>query len=551
MASDLASKCESQAGRTAYMRCTNSTVNCELPPPTLSLLTVRAKSSGGSRHPPKRDGLASRQISKKERRRSSLLWSLAGFCSRNRRLLFLLLSLTAAYVLIFLQEAPLPPPPQQQTATKKPRPSLLDNQKNETLKYILYATPYCNQPDFQFGIGRRPFQLYNCPVDKCVATNDPKYLKDGAGAFDAVLVSAQAYDFDLTLEKKEEISKWRQPYQRFVFLMMESPAYLIRQFNNATYSNFFNWTMTYRWESDIPRPYGWFSPKAQPPRDRLPLSWFRPKQPHQDHLQRFQYATPPPEKWIPYNPKEFHRQLPEMEDSFHALAKKPSKVAWIVSHCHTASKREAYVEELQKHIQVDVFGKCDIGKNKAIRCDKPYSIYKEDNCSQRVQQDYKFFLGFENRFCNDYVTEKFFRRTNQTLVIAMTQANLTRLAPPHSHLNVMDFESPKALAEYLLYLDQNPTEYLSYFWWKQHYEVHHAYSGNQQNNFGASMCHLCEKLHEDDNTPKMYSDLVDWWRGSGECSKQLPDLELRTRAHLFGPSTTMNTTTNKTVASIP
>lgn len=447
------------------------------------------------------------------------------FGSRNRRLLVLLLALTAAYAYFFLQDAPLyesqSQEQQQDQSTKKPRPSLLDNEKDETLRYILYYTPYWYQTDFQFGIGRRPFQLYNCPVDRCVATNDPSYLKDGAGAFDAVLVSAQANDFRLNVEKKEEISNWRQPHQRLVFFMMESPAFLIHNFQNATYSNFFNWTMTYRWDSDIPRPYGWFSPKAQP-------------QP-----QPFPYPTPPPEPWIPYHPKEFLRQLPKMEDSFHALAKRPSKVAWIVSHCHTPdAMREAYVEELQKHIQVDVFGKCEIGKHKAISCDKPYSIHQQDNCSQRVQQDYKFYLGFENTFCNDYATEKFFRRANQTLVIAMTGANLTRLAPPHSHLNVMDFESPQVLAEYLLYLDQNDTEYLSYFWWKHHYEIHHAYSGNLQNNFGASMCRLCEKLHQKyDAAPKVYSDLVQWWRGSAQCGKPLAGLQLRTYGNRFGPMT--------------
>jgi alpha-1,3-fucosyltransferase len=481
------------------------------------------------------------KVSQMERRRTSSMWSLAGFCSRNRRLLVLLLALTAAYLSFFRQEVPLYESKlqsKQYQSTKKPRPSLLNNHKDETLRYILYYTPYWYQTDFQFGIGRRPFQVYNCPVDKCVATNDPNYLKDGSGAFDAVLVSAQANDFKMTVEKKEEILKWRQPHQRFVFFMMESPAFFIHNFDNATYSNFFNWTMTYRWESDIPRPYGWFSPKAKP-RDRLHIGgWFRTKQPHDDRLPQFQYPTPPPEEWIPYNPKEFHRQLPNMEDSFRALAKRPSKVAWIVSHCHTPdSVRESYVKELQKHIQVDVFGKCDIGENKAISCDKPYSIHQEDNCSQRVQQGYKFYLSFENTLCSEYVTEKFFRRANQTLVIAMTQANLTRLAPPHSHLNVMDFESPKALAEYLLYLDQNDAEYLSYFWWKHHYEIHHPYSGNLQNNFGASMCRLCEKLHHGDDAPKVYSDLVHWWRGSAKCGKQLAGLQLRMQGNRFGPVT--------------
>ena len=50
-------------------------------------------------------------------------------------------------------------------------------------------------------------------------------------------------------------------------------------------------------------------------------------------------------------------------------------------------------------------------------------------------------------------------------------ANYTEFGPDHSYINVQDFESPKALAEYLKYLDRNPEEYLSYFWWKDYFKV--------------------------------------------------------------------------------
>ena len=41
-----------------------------------------------------------------------------------------------------------------------------------------------------------------------------------------------------------------------------------------------------------------------------------------------------------------------------------------------------------------------------------------------------------------------------------------RVAPPHSYINAGDFDSPKALAKYLHYLDNNDEEYLSYLWWR-------------------------------------------------------------------------------------
>ncbi len=43
-----------------------------------------------------------------------------------------------------------------------------------------------------------------------------------------------------------------------------------------------------------------------------------------------------------------------------------------------------------------------------------------------------------------------------------------RMAPPHSFIHVNQFESIKALADYLHYLDKNDTAYATYFAWKAH-----------------------------------------------------------------------------------
>ena len=56
--------------------------------------------------------------------------------------------------------------------------------------------------------------------------------------------------------------------------------------------------------------------------------------------------------------------------------------------------------------------------------------------------------------------------------------NAVPTTPPssHSHLNVADYDSPATLAKHLLYLDKNPREYLSYFWWKDRYRAVDAIS---------------------------------------------------------------------------
>jgi hypothetical protein len=42
-------------------------------------------------------------------------------------------------------------------------------------------------------------------------------------------------------------------------------------------AGFFNWTMTYRLDSDIPNPYGFFAPRAAgfayPPSTSNPIQW--------------------------------------------------------------------------------------------------------------------------------------------------------------------------------------------------------------------------------------------------------------------------------------
>lgn len=463
--------------------------------------------------------------------------------------------------------------------SKHPSPT---NLIDEDTKFILYYTKYWDRPDFQFGMGREPFLDYNCPVHNCWADSfalpsanlpkpkhspqslsrnktasislqhSPSLLPD-LGDYDAVMFSIQAND-GLVLSDpgfQKELKSWRQAHQRFVFVMMESQSYYIHGIHHPAYKKhaFFNWTMTFKWNSDIPRPYGWFQPKL-----KTGLSATAPND--------LSYALPPPREWIAYDERAFLQTLPSRPASFRALAtNRTGKVAWIVSHCHTDSLREDYVHQLKRYIQVDEFGgKCN---KTSPPCDQSYSIGRQDNCTQHVEQHYKFYLAFENTFCNSYVTEKFFRRMEHSLVIVLGQANYTHLAPPHSHLNILDFDSVKSLADRLHQLDQNHTEYLSYFWWQDHYNVIHPYrtpgkhkrsstainapstsfnGTTPMNNFGPSMCHLCAKLHNEDtkeasrddnstrrntSTTTTYTDMYQWWRESAECGKTLPALKAR------------------------
>ena len=43
--------------------------------------------------------------------------------------------------------------------------------------------------------------------------------------------------------------------------------------------------------------------------------------------------------------------------------------------------------------------------------------------------------------------------------VVLGGANYERFAPPNSYINVADFDSPKHLANYLIYLDQHPVSH--------------------------------------------------------------------------------------------
>ena len=86
---------------------------------------------------------------------------------------------------------------------------------------------------------------------------------------------------------------------------------------------------------------------------------------------------------------------------------------------------------------------------------------------------FRFYLSFENAICQDYVTEKIFNALRlNTIPIVLGGANYTKILPPGSFINAGDFESPKALANFLQTVLNNSTLYESYFSWRPFYDIH-------------------------------------------------------------------------------
>lgn len=317
-------------------------------------------------------------------------------------------------------------------------PKILVQQKfygyNKSVKYILIWNDNFN---ILGGFTKRNL-LDSCAVKNCLVTYD-RDMVPSLQDFDAIIFHIPGKSF---FSRSPAV---RSAKQKYIFFSMESPYNFRYVWNHY---DFYNWTMTYRKDSDIHHPYNMVV-KA-----------------------KINYRTP----------------------SIEEIQQKKSLVAWFVSDCK--AQRINYVRKLQEYIRVDIYGKC------GTPCENRTACY------DMLNNDYKFYLSFENSLCADYVTEKLFNILKLNVVpIVMGSANYSEVAPPHSVIQVRDFASAKDLSKYLLYLHSHPKEYLSYFKWKSEYRV----------TFGSEiksmvLCETCKKLNEPINYSS-YKDIYDWYNG--------------------------------------
>lgn len=243
----------------------------------------------------------------------------------------------------------------------------------------------------------------------------------------------------------------RPPNQVWALYFLECP-YHTQTVKNAIV----NWTATYRRDSDIVAPY---------------------------------------EKWQYYD-----SHVKQLSQTFNYASNKTKKVAWFVSNCHPRNERMLYARELSKYIQVDIYGACG-----NLHCSRTHA------CFRMLDNDYKFYLAFENSNCQDYITEKFFvnglGHNVLPIVMGARQQDYEKSAPYRSYIHVDEFQSAKELASWLHHLDEDDDLYNSYFEWKGTGEFINTYF----------WCRLCAMIH-DNYPPKYYNDINEWWRGDGICT---------------------------------
>ncbi|VDM97398.1 unnamed protein product [Thelazia callipaeda] len=325
---------------------------------------------------------------------------------------------------------------------------------------LVWTTFFGESPENRLHI------LDACPdlKSKCLVTADRSLVNSA----DAIIFHFMDGDFQL-----DDLPKIRFPFQRYVFLTVEAPPSYRTVQRNSLHAphNFFNWTMTYRYDSDVPWVYGGY--------------WISPENNKELNLQS---------ENLPYDEKSI-------------LEKKNGAIFWLVSNCNTSSKRELAVEKLAKYITIDKYGACAENPHKRKACGR-HSV-----CEKALSSANFFYIAIENAVCKDYITEKYFSRYQLPSVpIVMRRKIYENLVPPHSYISMDDFESAKFMADYLLSLMSNKTAYLEYFKWRRDGWVL-AY---QNKGYRFHFCKLCEALLEN-RPPKSYVDIEKWFHETSQC----------------------------------
>ena len=280
--------------------------------------------------------------------------------------------------------------------------------------------------------------LKQCKVNNCNFTTDKSLITKSAAVVFCISCPG--------MPKAPPISRAKLPLnQVWLFHSKESPINIPKHdknYRNKEWIDAMNWSMTYRMDSDITFFYGVLQ----------------------------------------------HRTIPRTRNYTAIFQRKTKTAAWIVSHCRTESKREVFIENLRKHgLEIDVYGAC--GKRLT------------EDPEQLINRDYKFYLGFENSLCKDYVSEKFFKYYSyDAIVVVRGGADYSYLLPNDTFIDTTKFKTVKELVSFLMKVGSSEELFTNYMRQKEKY-ISILRPANP-------FCELCEKLNNIYNHRNTHHSIV-------------------------------------------
>ncbi|KAM9319086.1 alpha-(1,3)-fucosyltransferase 4-like [Pholidichthys leucotaenia] len=210
--------------------------------------------------------------------------------------------------------------------------------------------------------------------------------------------------------------------QKWIWMNFESPTHTRMLWSME---GVFNFTMSYRTDSDIFLPYGYLVPRARTA--DAPRS-------------RFAHAL--------------HRR---------SSAPRSRLVAWVISNWSQSQARVTFYYQLRRYVRIDVFG----------RAGRPLPRGSVSVVGQVTR--YLFYLALENSQHTDYITEKLWNAVRGgaiPVVLGPSRQNYERFLPPEAFIHVNDFPTVEELARYLLMLRRNPDRLRRHLNWRGSYSLY-------------------------------------------------------------------------------
>ncbi|XP_055862442.1 glycoprotein 3-alpha-L-fucosyltransferase A-like [Biomphalaria glabrata] len=158
---------------------------------------------------------------------------------------------------------------------------------------------------------------------------------------------------------------------------------------------------------------------------------------------------------------------------------------------------------MRKLIPVDIYGGCSDRKCGVIH----YRTSDNSLCLPMLSKQYKFYLAFENSFCKDYISEKFFKLFQEVDVIPVVRGGFDykKYLPSGIFVDASDFKTPEDLAKYLLQLGSNQKEYVKMLKRKNRWFERYM---------TPFRCAVCEALHTTKDSPTYINNLRDKFNGN-------------------------------------
>lgn len=238
------------------------------------------------------------------------------------------------------------------------------------LKYILFwKQPKRNKKNFynkdiEYSRGQTQFINQNCPHINCYITYN-KSLLGSEENFDAIVFNIH----DVKKLTNRYLNLRRKDNQLYIFKSHEASEH--HPVCNPIFDDFFNWTWTYKLNSDLPHPFiNVHTSKNHVVGPKTTIEWIKEMK---------------------------HAKIYKSK-----ITGKTKAVAWLVTNCKLKHMHQGFVNDLRDELKaynhtIDTFGPCSDKK-----CPKG-GISK---CFNMIDKDYYFNLVLEESFTEDFVTER-------------------------------------------------------------------------------------------------------------------------------------------------